>query len=62
MNNKDKIILDLCGGTGSWDKPYKEAGYDVRFITLPENDVTGYISPERVYGIMVEDNKFKGEK
>ena len=20
-----KIILDLCGGTGSWSRPYKEA-------------------------------------
>ncbi len=35
----DKIILDLCGGTGSWSKPYKEAGYDVRVITLPEYDL-----------------------
>ncbi len=34
-----KIILDLCGGTGSWSKPYKDAGYDVRVITLPEYDV-----------------------
>jgi len=33
------IILDLCGGTGSWSKPYKEAGYDVRVITLPDYDV-----------------------
>ena len=30
-----KIILDLCGGTGSWSKPYRAAGYDVRVITLP---------------------------
>lgn len=37
--NGDKIILDLCGGTGSWSKPYKEAGYDVRVITLPDFDV-----------------------
>ncbi len=29
-----KIILDLCGGTGSWAKPYKDAGYDVMTITL----------------------------
>src|SRR3990167_8849528 len=36
---KDRVILDLCGGTGSWSKPYKEAGYDVRVITLPDNDV-----------------------
>ncbi len=33
------IILDLCGGTGSWAKPYKDAGYDVRTITLPDYDV-----------------------
>lgn len=32
--------MDLCGGTGSWSRPYKEAGYDVRVITLPEYDVT----------------------
>lgn len=36
MNNENKIILDLCGGTGSWSRPYKEAGYDVRLITLPD--------------------------
>ena len=36
---KPKIILDLCGGTGSWSKPYKEAGYDVRVINIPEYDV-----------------------
>lgn len=34
-----KIILDLCGGTGSWSKPYKDAGYDVRVITLPKYDI-----------------------
>lgn len=47
-----KIILDLCGGTGSWSKPYKEAGYDVRLITLPEYDVRTYEPPENVYGIL----------
>jgi len=47
-----KIILDLCGGTGSWSKPYKEAGYDVRNITLPEYDVRTYIPPDNVYGIL----------
>lgn len=34
-----KLILDLCGGTGSWSNPYKDAGYDVYNITLPEYDV-----------------------
>jgi hypothetical protein len=47
-----KIILDLCGGTGSWSKPYKDAGYDVRLVTLPENDVLNYQPPENIYGIL----------
>jgi len=49
----EKIILDLCGGTGAWSKPYKEAGYDVRLITLPDQDVRKlhYIK-EDVYGIL----------
>ena len=34
-----KIILDLCGGTGSWAQPYKEAGYKVITITLPDYDI-----------------------
>ena len=33
------IILDLCGGTGSWSRPWEAAGYDVRILTLPEYDV-----------------------
>ena len=52
INNSDKIILDLCGGTGSWSKPYEEAGYDVRLVTLPENDVFTYEPPDNVYGIL----------
>lgn len=52
MDNKDKIILDLCGGTGSWSRPYKDAGYDVRVITLPEYDVRTYVPPKNVYGIL----------
>lgn len=38
-----KIILDLCGGTGAWSNPYKEAGYEVRNITLPEFDVRTFV-------------------
>ena len=40
MDNSNKIILDLCGGTGSWSRPYKEAGYTVHVLTLPSYDVT----------------------
>lgn len=49
---KTKIILDLCGGTGSWSKPYVEAGYDVRLVTLPNGDVRTFAPPEDVYGIL----------
>lgn len=35
-----KVILDLCGGTGSWARPWKEAGYKVITVTLPDWDVT----------------------
>lgn len=52
MKNSDKIILDLCGGTGSWSKPYREAGYDVRVVTLPDNDVRFFNPPKNVYGIL----------
>lgn len=52
MTNQQKIILDLCGGTGAWSKPYKDAGYDVRLITLPDNDVREYQPPKNVYGIL----------
>ncbi len=53
MNNSDKIILDLCGGTGSWSKPYRDAGYDVRLITLPEWDITkDFIDIRGIYGIL----------
>jgi len=52
MSNKSKIILDLCGGTGSWSKPYRDAGYDVRLVTLPKKDVLTYRPPKNVYGIL----------
>ena len=52
MNNEDKVILDLCGGTGAWSKFYKDAGYDVRNITLPDYDVRTYRPPNSVYGIL----------
>ena len=52
MDVREKIILDLCGGTGAWSKPYAEAGYDVRLITLPKFDVCTYIPPRKVYGVL----------
>lgn len=49
-----KIILDLCGGTGSWSEPYRKAGYEVWNITLPKYDVLNYMDDigEPAYGIL----------
>ena len=47
-----KIILDLCGGTGSWSQFYKKPEYDVKNITLPKYDVRNYEPPKNVYGIL----------
>ena len=61
MNNSDKIILDLCGGTGSWSAPYREAGYTVWNLTLPDYDVRnwrsymnvdGFVHAGKIYGIL----------
>ncbi len=56
------IILDLCGGTGAWSKPYKEADYDVRLITTPEQDVRLFMPPRNVHGILAAPpcNHFAG--
>lgn len=49
---EQRIILDLCGGTGAWSRPYSEAGYDVRNITLPDYDVRLFVPPDNIYGIL----------
>lgn len=49
----NKIILDLCGGSGSWAYFYKQAGYEVHTITLPYNDVrTFHWKGDHVHGIL----------
>lgn len=61
MNVEERIILDLCGGTGAWSKPYADAGYDVRVITTPNYDVTKWrrypdvlsaVYSGKVYGVL----------
>ena len=50
-----RIILDLCGGTGSWSQSYAEAGYDVRIIDpkIGGRDVRLFLKPkEDIYGIL----------
>lgn len=49
---KKRVILDLCGGTGSWSEPYRLAGYDVQMVTLPKHDVRTYRPPRGIHGIL----------
>ena len=52
---EDRLILDLCGGTGSWSAPYAEAGYEV-LIVDPRKDTGDVrlleVPPRRVHGIL----------
>lgn len=49
----ERVILDLCAGSGSWSEPYKLAGYDVRRVTLPALDVHTFVPPElAVWGVL----------
>ena len=51
MIREPRVILDLCGGTGAWSRPYRDAGYDVRLVTLPD-DVRLCRHPGLVHGIL----------
>ncbi len=47
------LILDLCGGTGSWSKPYLEAGYRVELVdVLSGSDVRLLRRIRGVHGIL----------
>jgi len=49
-----KTILDLCSGTGSWSKPYKDAGYHVVEVDIKNGqDVKLFEFPDyKVHGIL----------
>lgn len=47
------LILDLCGGTGAWSKPYAEAGYLVKIIDRITGRDTRLLQRESgVWGIL----------
>lgn len=48
----ERIILDLCGGSGAWSEPYRQAGYDVRTVTLPRQDVRDYVPCDGAWGVL----------
>ena len=52
MKADSRTILDLCGGTGAWSRPYAKAGYNVQIVTLPDSDVRTFTPPRRVHGIL----------
>lgn len=49
----ERVILDLCAGSGSWSQPYVDAGYPVERVSLPAGDVR--VLPARaspVWGVL----------
>jgi len=52
MNNR--VILDLCAGSGAWSEPYLKAGYIVIRITLPEDiRLKEYMPGIKIHGILI---------
>lgn len=49
---QERVILDLCAGSGSWSVPYEAAGYDVQRVTLPDHDVRAFHPPPGVWGVL----------
>lgn len=49
-----RIILDLCGGTGAWSKPYKEAGYQVELLDIRQGADVRLVQVHdvNIYGIL----------
>lgn len=47
------IILDLCGGTGAWSLPFREAGYEVILVDSKNGeDVRFFKPPRKVFGVL----------
>lgn len=50
---RQRVIVDLCAGTGAWSEPYRKKGYTVIRVTLPDNDVRDYVpSGVVVWGVL----------
>lgn len=56
-----KIILDICGGTGAWSKPYQEnPEYKVYNLTLPDHDILdSHTIPSEVW-IAIQEGQVYG--
>lgn len=45
------IILDLCAGTGSWSRPYRDAGYTVELVDVNNGSDVRLLQSGRLRGI-----------
>ena len=53
MFNEDRVILSLCDYSGSWSRPYVEAGYTVKQLDLKTTgDIRLFEYPGHVHGIL----------
>jgi len=54
MTAADRVILDLCGGSAAWSKPYSDAGYDVRLIDIENGQDVRLLeySEKAVHGVL----------
>lgn len=52
--SRERLILDLCGGSGAWSRPYAAAGYHVIVVDTRTSglDVRTYVPPSNVWGIL----------
>lgn len=52
--NSQSIILDLCGGTGGWSRPYADAGYKVIIVDpiADSGEVQEFSPPQNVHGVL----------
>jgi hypothetical protein len=73
VDGEMKTILDLCSGTGSWSKPYKDAGYhvvevdikngqDVRLFEFPDYKVHGILAAPPCTHLAVSGARWWKEK
>jgi hypothetical protein len=48
------MILDLCGGSGSWSQPYRDAGYRVEVVDLRDGADVRFFEPPGfgVHGVL----------
>jgi hypothetical protein len=49
---ENEWVIDACAGSGAWSKPYKDEGYNVWPITLPEDIRLVHYRDIKVRGIL----------